>query len=139
MVKNPLASVGVIGSIHGLQRSLKKEMAIHVNPWPIHVNLWQKPLQYCKVISLQLIKINGINKSQGEKKGNGNPLQDSCLGNPMDRGAWRAAVHGVAKSQIQLSYQTATAADIITQKFFNFGLFDQVFQIHSFLCFMFFL
>ena len=32
---------------------------IHVNPWLIQVNVWQKPLQYCKVISLQLIKING--------------------------------------------------------------------------------
>ena len=31
---------------------------IHVNPWLIHANVWQKPLQYCKVISLQLIKIN---------------------------------------------------------------------------------
>ena len=31
---------------------------IHVNPWLIHDNVWQKPLQYCKVISLQLIKIN---------------------------------------------------------------------------------
>ena len=31
----------------------------HVNPWLIRVNVWQKPLQYCKVISLQLIKING--------------------------------------------------------------------------------
>ena len=31
----------------------------HVNPWLIHVNVWQQPLQYCKVISLQLIKING--------------------------------------------------------------------------------
>ena len=31
----------------------------HVNPWLIHVNVWQKPLQCCKVISLQLIKING--------------------------------------------------------------------------------
>ena len=30
---------------------------IHVNPWLIHVNVWQKPLQYCKAISLQLIKI----------------------------------------------------------------------------------
>ena len=30
----------------------------HVNPWLIHVNVWQKPLQYCKVISLQLRKIN---------------------------------------------------------------------------------
>ena len=33
----------------------------------------------------------------------GNPLQDSCLENPMDRGAWWATVHGVSKSQIQLS------------------------------------
>ena len=32
---------------------------IHVNPWLIHVKVWQNPLQYCKVISLQLIKING--------------------------------------------------------------------------------
>ena len=39
--------------------------------------------------------------SPGE--GNGNPLQYSYLGNPMDRGAWRAIVHGVAKSQTQLS------------------------------------
>ena len=30
----------------------------HINPWLIHVNVWQKPLQYCKVTSLQLIKIN---------------------------------------------------------------------------------
>ena len=30
----------------------------HGNPWLIHVNVWQKPLQYCKLISLQLIKIN---------------------------------------------------------------------------------
>ena len=31
---------------------------IHVYPWLIHVNVWRKPLQYCKVISLQLIKVN---------------------------------------------------------------------------------
>ena len=31
----------------------------HVNPWLIHVNVWQKPLQYCKGISLKLIKIIG--------------------------------------------------------------------------------
>ena len=37
--------------------------------------------------------------------GNGNPLQYSCLGNPMDSGAWWATVHGVAKSQTQLSTQ----------------------------------
>ena len=33
-------------------------MGTHVNPWLIHVNVWQKPLQYYKAISLQLIKIN---------------------------------------------------------------------------------
>ena len=36
-------------------------------------------------------------------KGNGNPLQYSCLENPMDKGAWQAPAHGVAKSQTQLS------------------------------------
>ena len=39
----------------------------------------------------------GLERSPGE--GNGNPLQYYCLENPMDRGAWWAAVHGVAKSQ----------------------------------------
>ena len=34
--------------------------------------------------------------------GHGNPLQYSCLENPMDRGAWQATVHGVAKSQTRL-------------------------------------
>ena len=31
------------------------------------------------------------------REGNGNPLQDPCLGNPMDRGAWQATVYGVGK------------------------------------------
>ena len=35
--------------------------------------------------------------------GHGNPLQYSCLENPVDRGAWQATVHGVTKNQIQLS------------------------------------
>ena len=38
-----------------------------------------------------------------EREGNGTPLQYSCLENPMDGGAWKAAVHGVAKSWTQLS------------------------------------
>ena len=36
-------------------------------------------------------------------KGNGNPLQCYCLGNPMDRGVWPTAVHGVTKSELRLS------------------------------------
>ena len=39
--------------------------------------------------------IPGSGRSPG--KGNGNPLQNSCLGNPMDRGSWWATVHGVTK------------------------------------------
>src|SRR5574341_1212850 len=41
-------------------------------------------------------------------EGNGTPLQYSCLENPMDGGAWRAAVHGVAKSRTRLSHFTFT-------------------------------
>ena len=45
--------------------------------------------------------IPGLGRSPGG--GNGNPLQYSCLENPMDRGAWWTVVHGVAKSQVQLT------------------------------------
>ena len=45
--------------------------------------------------------IPGSERSSGE--GSGNPLLYSCLENPMDRGAWRATVHGVTKSWTQLS------------------------------------
>ena len=45
--------------------------------------------------------ILGSGRSPGG--GHGNPLQYSSLENPMDRGAWRATVHGVAESQTQLS------------------------------------
>ena len=49
-----------------------------------------------------LHSIPGSGKSLGE--GKGNPLQYSCLEKSTDRGAWWATVHGVAKSQTQLSY-----------------------------------
>ena len=45
--------------------------------------------------------ILGLGRSPGE--GHGNPLQYACLENPMDRGAWWATVHMVAKSQTGLS------------------------------------
>ena len=50
-----------------------------------------------------LDSIPGSGRSPGEV--NGNPLQYSCLENPMDRGAWQATTHGVTKSWIQLSDQ----------------------------------
>jgi len=39
--------------------------------------------------------IPGLGRYPGE--GNGNPLQYSCLGNPIDRGAWQATIHGITK------------------------------------------
>ena len=51
--------------------------------------------------------IPGSGRSPGE--GNGNPLQYSCLENPMDGGDWWATVHGVAKSWTRLSNITFTS------------------------------
>ena len=53
----------------------------------------------CNVGDLGLIPVSG--RSLGE--GNGNPLQYSCPEKSMDKGAWEATVHGVAKNQTQLS------------------------------------
>ena len=55
-------------------------------------------------------------------EGNGTPLQYSCLENPMDRGAWWAAVHGVAKSRIRLSVFTFT---------FHFHALEKEMATHS--------
>ena len=52
--------------------------------------------------------IPGLGRCPGE--GNGNPLQYSCLGNPMDIRVWQTTVHGVTKSQTQLSYWACTHA-----------------------------
>ena len=56
--------------------------------------MWGLALSWCSVNALS-------NNSSGE--GNGNPLQYSCLENPMDGVAWWAAVQGVAKSRTRLS------------------------------------
>ena len=53
--------------------------ATHVNPWLIHVNGWQKPLQYCKVISLQQIKINGKKSLLKMKKKESWALKNWCF------------------------------------------------------------
>ena len=68
--------------------------------------------------------IPGLGRSSGEE--NGTPLQYSYLKNPMDRGAWWATVHGVAKSQTQLSdftlflYFLWFKANLIVSLFYNF-------------------
>ena len=55
-------------------------------------------------------------------EGNGSPLQYSCLENPMDRGAWKAAVHGVAEGQTRLRDFTFT---------FHFHALEKAMATHS--------
>ena len=64
--------------------------------------------------------ILGSRRSPGE--GNGTPLQYSCLENPLDGGAWQAAVHGVTKSQTRLSDFTFT---------FHFHALEKEMATHS--------
>ena len=75
-----------------------------------------------KLLQLSLTSPNysGLYSTWGE--GNGNPLQYSCLENPMDGGAWKAAVHGVAKSRAQLSDFTFT---------FHFHALEKEMATHS--------
>ena len=61
--------------------------------------------------------IPGWRRSPGKR--NDNPFQYSCLGNPMNEGAWRATVHGVTKSQLQLSDYPATPQGLHVPKFSN--------------------
>ena len=53
--------------------------------------------------------IPGLGRSPGG--GHGNPLQDPCPENPMDRGAWWATVHGVSESQTRLKWLAHTHED----------------------------
>ena len=64
---------GALGRPRGMGWGERREggsgWGTHVNPWLIQVNVWQKPLQYCKLISLQLIKINGKKKNSENQSG----------------------------------------------------------------------
>ena len=62
---------------------------------------WQLTVKNLPASAGDVGLIPGSGRPPGE--GNGNLLQYSCLGNPMDRGAWWATVHGVTKSWTQFS------------------------------------
>ena len=64
---------------------------------------WEDPLEKRKATHSSILAWRIQWTVQSIREGNGNPLQYSCLENPMDRGAWWAAVHGVAKSRTRLS------------------------------------
>ena len=54
-------------------------------------------------LAMQETQIRSLGREDNAEEGNGYPFQYSCLENSIDRGAWRATVHGVAKSRLQLS------------------------------------
>ena len=59
----------------------------------------------CSAGDLGLIPGSG----RSPEEGNGNPLQYSCLRNPMDRGAWQSTAYGVTKGQTQLTHFTVSS------------------------------
>ena len=85
---------------------------------PIFITVYY--IEMTLYIDFYIIKVYTVSGLKGE--GNGNPLQYSCLENTMDRGAWWAAVHGVAGSQTQLSDFTFT---------FHFHALEKEMATHS--------
>ena len=71
---------------------------------------------------LESSRLKSISLEASLGEGNGNPLQYSCLENPMDGGAWWAAVHGVTKSRTRLSDFTFT---------FHFHALEKEMATHS--------
>ena len=57
---------------------------------------------------MQEMWVQSLGQEESLEEEMGNSLQDSCLGNPMGRGAWWATVHGVTKSRTRLSNQITT-------------------------------
>ena len=68
------------------------------------------------VSSCYMCHVGGHDALKTDGEGNGNPLQNSCLENPKDRGAWWAAVYGVAQSRTRLKRLRAAAAGHITSE-----------------------
>ena len=68
------------------------------------------------------------NKHTDDGEGNGAPLQYSCLENPMDGGAWWAAIHGVTKSRTQLSHFTMVLEVSLTFYFLELFLLHICFR-----------
>ena len=111
--KESACNVGDLGLVPGLGRSpgegkgypLQYSGLENFMDYTVHVGFpggSEVKVSACNAEDLG--SIPGSGRSPGE--GNGNPLQYSCLENPMDRGAWWAPVHGVAESRTKLSDST---------------------------------
>ena len=74
----------------------------HIEIVDIKASLVSQMVKNLPAMGETLGSIPGLGRSPGEE--NGNPLQCSCLRNPMERGAWQAIVHGVAETTEQLTH-----------------------------------
>ena len=102
-------------AIHGVEKSwtrlsdwTKLNWSVHYGGFPGDAS-GKEPACQCRRLR-DVGSIFVLGRSPGEK--HGNPLQYSCLENPMDRGAWWAMVHGVAKSQTWLGDWTTTTTTL---------------------------
>ena len=102
--------------LHGMAKKKKKFV-----PYAWFSHLFQGPLGSQGSLQGNLF-LTLVKRSYFFRKGNGTPLQYSCLENPIDGGAWWAAVHGVAKSQTRLSDFTFT---------FHFHALEKEMAAHS--------
>ena len=104
-LENPMVSRAWQTTVHKVIKSKTqlKQLDTHTCSIYICINIWEKYMSFpyssvgkesaCNAGDLGSVPAFG--RSPGE--GNGNPLQYSCLENPMDRGAWRATVYGVTR------------------------------------------
>ena len=103
--------------LHGMAKKKKKKFV----PYAWFSHLFQGTLGSHGSLQGNLF-LTLVKRSYFFGKGNGTPLQYSCLENPIDGGAWWAAVHGVAKSQTRLSDFTFT---------FHFPALEKEMAAHS--------
>ena len=103
--------------------ALEKAMATHSSTLAWKIPWMEEPGRLQSMGSLRV----GYNLASslsiftsGIGEGNGNPLQCSCLENPRDRGAWRAAVYGVAQSQTRLKRLSSSSRRIEASLLFVF-------------------
>ena len=92
-----------------MEKNLKKNMYLHTHTHT-HTHIYIEGFPHGSMVknppagaghARDTGFIPGSGRSPGRE--NSSPLQYSCLGNPMDRGAWRAVVHGVTKNQTWLT------------------------------------
>ena len=107
MLKSPpwyaCCESGQMSTSHRILAALKSSISHWLPQLPLPWGFTRASMVAQLVKNLPAMQEPGFSPWSGRSPGHGNPLQNSCLGNPMDRGAWWATVHGVTKSRTWLS------------------------------------